>query len=171
MTRSGVLSAVRKHRAPKGALRRFFAPVQRNLENCVRKDRAPKGALRHLLRPDDGDDLVGQKAPSAKRRIKTPRQERTAECARVHRQKAPSAKRCIKTDSTLSTSASSYTCQEAPSAKRCIKTDARAAGVIFGLNSVRKHRAPKGALRRGTLEVCGLLVVAESERTERQKVN
>ena len=86
------------------------------------------------------------------------------------RQKAPSAKRCIKTCCGDYSDGSSHS-QKASSAKRCIKTDARAAGVIFGLNSFRKHRAPKGALRRGTLEVCGLLVVAESERTERQKVN
>ena len=143
---AGTRSSVRKHRAPNSALRLGSSHSYEKIVLSIRKHRAPKGALRPIGYDAQWCVVRGQKAPSAKRRIKTPRQERTAECARVHRQKAPSA-------------------------KRCIKTDARAAGVIFGLNSVRKHRAPKGALRRGTLEVCGLLVVAESERTERQKVN
>ena len=88
-------------------------------EPKVRKHRAPKGALRSL--PGRVDTvLVSQKAPSAKRCIKT---LSTSTAACVSRQKAPSAKRCIKTmlDSgcpLLNHSAS----QKAPSAKRRIKT-------------------------------------------------
>ena len=63
---------VRKHRAPKGALRPnqndFFTP----LTTPVRKHRAPNGALRlpHDEAGADGFD-GGHKAPSAKRCIKT----------------------------------------------------------------------------------------------------
>ena len=42
----------------------------------VRKHRAPKGALRHILGPDT-TRRVCQKAPSAKRCIKTPRRNRS----------------------------------------------------------------------------------------------
>ena len=89
--------------------------------------------------------VLGQKAPSAKRCIKTQlgvELEEVAEC-----QKAPSAKRCIKTASLLESKLELLKRQKAPSAKRCIKTQA---GDIVGalLQAVRKHRAPKGALRR-----------------------
>ena len=63
------------------------------------------------------------------------------------RQKAPSAKRCIKTLWTRQDgSAHDLSSQKAPSAKRCIKTRPRVrdAGDRDG---VRKHRAPNGALR------------------------
>ena len=43
----------------------------------VRKHRAPKGALRPENRPDTGEDYGGQKAPSAKRCIKTSRMSRS----------------------------------------------------------------------------------------------
>ena len=40
-------------------------------------------------------------------------------------------------------------CQKAPSAKRCIKTS-RFSFVSIAFSFVRKHRAPKGALRPGS---------------------
>ena len=64
---------------------------------AVRKHRAPKGALRQarshcpLLRVS-----TGQRAPSAKRCIKTPCRS-SDNGNTIFRQKAPSAKRCIKT--------------------------------------------------------------------------
>ena len=64
---------VRKRRAPKGALRLSPAPTTRKEQLClVRKRRAPKGALRQVT-PGKSDVLTsaGQKAPSAKRCIKT----------------------------------------------------------------------------------------------------
>ena len=72
--RGATRRAVRKHRAPNGALR----PLSEILEICschhVRKHRAPNGALRPRTNLGSGN-LVGhsQKAPSAKRRIKTHR--------------------------------------------------------------------------------------------------
>ena len=66
--------------------------------NMDRKHRAPKGALRrgenhrYTLRVV----VNGQKAPSAKRCIKTPGYGDLRE-SKLNRQKAPSAKRCIKT--------------------------------------------------------------------------
>ena len=113
--------------------------------------------------------MICQKAPSAKKCIKACKpaisSRRAATC-----QKAPSAKRCIKTKVCRSdghgfTSAS----QKEPSAKRCIKTFFRRA-VLVEDGVVRKHRAPKGALRRRDglpLRACRLT----SESTERQTVH
>ena len=89
---------VRKHRAPKGALRPTGGPFPRvHAGRYVRKHRAPKGALRRL-RMTPGCPVVesSQKAPSAKRCINTVNFDDTGddEC---DGQKAPSAKRCIKT--------------------------------------------------------------------------
>ena len=61
-------------------------------------------------------------------------------------QKAPSAKRCIKTDPHIAGHFPLPMRQKAPSAKRCIKTHARMYADTTRM-SVRKHRAPKGALR------------------------
>ena len=60
-------------------------------------------------------------------------------------QKAPSTKRCIKTCVGLMLSMFQKDGQKAPSAKRCIKTLKRS---IIPSFFVRKHRAPKGALRQ-----------------------
>ena len=68
---------------------------------CVRKHRAPKGALRQAFHPDELTLRdIRQEAPSAKRCIKT----RIAHSPVVGwpvGQEAPSAKRCIKTGGTL----------------------------------------------------------------------
>ena len=61
-------------------------------------------------------------------------------------QKAPSAKRCIKTQYDRQPSRTCCLRQKAPSAKRCIKTTVPSAGRQWPIR-VRKHRAPKGALR------------------------
>ena len=60
--------------------------------------------------------------------------------------------------------------QKAPSAKRCIKTCGCSAAKTGSPVSVRKHRAPKGALRQVTLcSEANAKIVSES--TERQKVH
>ena len=65
-------SHVRKHRAPKGALRRRVGAVDEGHVVGVRKHRAPKGALRQQHPTDTQAGLEErQKAPSAKRCIKT----------------------------------------------------------------------------------------------------
>ena len=67
----GSCGSVRKHRAPKGALRPRSSHSPQ-LSFFVRKHRAPKGALRQAYRQNPGGDLDrSQKAPSAKRCIKT----------------------------------------------------------------------------------------------------
>ena len=160
--------SVRKHRAPKGALRRSDIRIKELVDDLARKHRAPKGALRPV-RLQSSRVVECQKAPSAKRCIKTAQRDRArGVCCR---QKEPSAKRCIKT---LLSGAFRGPCRRsestkhqkgalrpltledidlavtrrhtAPSAKRCIKTG-------WGRSRwtsrwrVRKHRAPKGALR------------------------
>ena len=62
----------------------------------VRKHRAPKGALRLLRHRAGGLVFGGQKAPSAKRCIKTQKKLFRFD-QDMDGQKAPSAKRCIKT--------------------------------------------------------------------------
>ena len=72
--RGATRRAVRKHRAPKGALRQGESSQRAVQDGPVRKHRAPKGALRlesvnslaHSL-------MLSQKAPSTKRCIKTQR--------------------------------------------------------------------------------------------------
>ena len=87
-----------------------------------------------------------QKAPSAKRCIKTCTCLPGLHLRRIC-QKAPSAKRCIKTRGQSGCHLQAQGGQKAPSAKRCIKTLATQGRNDYTLQ-VRKHRAPKGALRR-----------------------
>ena len=106
-------SHVRKHRAPKGALRLITVSPAKVPSPSVRKHRAPKGALRPASRSFSPSFLsIRQKAPSAKRCIKT------HPCgpwpASTRGQKAPSAKRCIKTDSGVAQSVVEVS-QKAPS--------------------------------------------------------
>ena len=135
----------------------------------------------------------GQKAPSAKRCIKTGCDGKAHGEAEAGGQKAPSAKRCIKTTlrswtspsfslvtkhrapkGCIKTEAGRWSCrklwrQKAPSAKRCIKTTPLPRG-SFPLAFVRKHRAPTGALRH--CRICRPVInLDESESTERQKVH
>ena len=135
---------VRKHRAPKGALRRYRGRFLLPLYPMVRKHRAPKGALRHFLEYCIAVADHGQKAPSAKRCIKT----------------STSSERCVHIRGS----------QKAPSAKRCIKTPRASAPALAALLKVRKHRAPKGALRR-VQHPHVARAGPGSESTERQKVH
>ena len=93
------IERVRKHRAPKGALRLKRARILARPINQVRKHRAPKGALRPLdFRVLCESVPDGQKAPSAIRCIKTLLRRVHHAYLRAFSQKAPSAIRCIKTD-------------------------------------------------------------------------
>ena len=117
-----MLSIVRKHRAPKGALRRQTAWSSTMV--CTRC----------------------QKAPSAKRCIKTDRRLGVNGTCRwwVRKHRAPKgALRQIRADESL---LRQWPGQKAPSAKRCIKTCIQS-GETVTQALVRKHRAPKGALR------------------------
>ena len=58
--------------APKGALRPPLDGYETSDGESVRKHRAPKGALRPNATPAAAKPAIGQKAPSAKRCIKTP---------------------------------------------------------------------------------------------------
>ena len=112
---------VRKHRAPKGALRRGFRGRRRR--GCgVRKHRAPKGALRPVT--DDLPDLV-----------------------HVLCQKAPIAKRCIKTGPPRSTPGRQQPLVRKHRAPKGALRHTRAGNDVLHQPIVRKHRAPKGALR------------------------
>ena len=99
----------------------------------MRKHRAPNGALRR----GDGDCVGG---------------------VFVGGEKAPSAKRCIKTGHLVCVLTGARRCQKAPSAKRCIKTVSDI-GVTVLIRRARKHRAPKGALRLLTLIVIQFVYV------------
>ena len=161
---------VRKHRAPKGALRPLIISRQRLSTHQVRKHRAPKGALRPAGSSNGSvSQNAGQKAPSAKRCIKT-RVGGGHVYGDLRSQKAPSAKRCIKTRGLPPRGARLFClCQKAPSAKRCIKTREMRGWLTIRTHKVRKHRAPKGALRPGQSSAQGQPALSES--TERQKVH
>ena len=159
---------VRKHRAPKGALRlsgllgslgvsfvrqkapsakrcikTHSCPSGRTSTGLVRKHRAPKGALRLGAYAMTGVDLPDQKAPSAKRCIKTATKRGPfARCpGAVRKHRAPNG-------------------ALRPRTKSC---------PVFPAY-VRKHRAPNGALRPETL-VHDDKILSESESTERQTVH
>ena len=126
----------------------------------VRKHRAPKGALRlRLIAPPARSCGRSQKAPSAKRCIKTRLSFSSRKCAIVG-QKAPSAKRRIKTRREPRRPRQYSTGQKAPRAKRCIKI-CRQRPARQPAYRVRKHRAPKGALRRNVLSQVRFLVEGE----------
>ena len=88
---------------------------------------------------------LGQKAPSAKRCIKTTdRPGGSTSLLRVRKHRAP--KGALRRARRLLVLRSRFPRQKAPSAKRCIKTDSPRAELL-AVQAVRKHRAPKGALR------------------------
>ena len=140
---------VRKHRAPKGALRPVIEDTLADHVHAVRKHRAPKGALRlETLNRTNNPLNNRQKAPSAIRCIKTHRSGRPGRGERECRQKAPSAKRCIKTATTFPP----HTRRSSPvrkhrTPKGALRHDKQPSDQ-GGSCHVRKHRAPKGALRR-----------------------
>ena len=141
-------SLVRKHRAPNGALRPQKQGQKYPRAHPVRKHRAPKGALRQgCLESVRNRTTPGQKAPSAKRCIKTalsgPRDSRSAHVrkrrapkgalrpglpewsgaysrAYVRKHRAP--KGALRRERATPMRRSYSACQKAPSAKRCIKT-------------------------------------------------
>ena len=112
--------SVRKHRAPKGALKlEIGEPIKVDSE-VVRKHRAPNGALRHSPRAD----LLAVHA--------------------VRKHRAP--KGALRYLGYVTVRVNVRFGQKAPSTKRCIKT--REGRALHGLSrQVRKHRAPNGALR------------------------
>ena len=91
---------VRQHRAPKGALRHLHARLDVAPVRLVRKHRAPKGALRPVSH-DHQETVLGEWSESAERQ--KVHQDMTGRGimrkSRIGGQKAPSAKRRIKTES------------------------------------------------------------------------
>ena len=135
---------VRKHRAPKGALRPGALSTRSSCDCPVRKHQAPKGALRRLLAGVVHVDLH-------------------------RRQKAPSAKRCITTCSghLLPSVRAPVRKHRAPKgALRQYEWDRH----IRHTQWVRKHQAPKGALRLEIADIWGRVFDA-LESTEHQKVH
>ena len=113
---------VRKHRAPKGALRPVIYRIGRLNEEPVRKHRAPKGALRLASRAQqlvsNGQPVRKHRAPKGALRRKV----RNIVCVQrgwVRKHRAP--KGALRRTNLLSLCIY-FSCQKAPSAKRCIKT-------------------------------------------------
>ena len=141
-----LLSLVRKHRAPKGGLRRRRGTRLGRRAAPVRKPRAQKGALR--LPPVAGRGINPdpcQKAPNSKRCIKTQRgrQRHRRSFPRVRKHRAP---------------------------KGALRP-AELVPCALAANQVRKHRAPKGALRPRCISSHSANSFPMSESTERQKVH
>ena len=138
--------AIRKHRAPNGALRHDVRETREVQIHAVRKHRAPNGALRQHDTLPVGRFFFRQKAPSAKRCIITTRPPRGSRrgCSRVRKHRAP--KGALRLTCHVDTGRLRDS-QKAPSAKRCIKTWRTWRSWVRRERRVRKHRAPKGALR------------------------
>ena len=133
---------VRKHRAPKGALRRVNR-CGKKYDLDVRKHRAPKGALRPSpSQPSTFASWMSQKAPSGKRCIKTFLLAclNPVNLHKVRKHRAP--KGALRLISAL---------------------------VSAGILAVRKHRAPKGALRLREIFELKELALPGSESTEHPK--
>ena len=161
--------AVRKHRAPKGALRR---PDEREPRPSpyrhVRKHRAPKGALRR----DDGTPAPPACSPVRKHRApKGALRQVTGRAGRGDRfesQKAPSAKRCIKTlVERWVTDQRWHVVRKHRAPKGALRRSDQ--GGDDDDRRVRKHRAPKGALRLLANDLDAMIAVSRSESTERPK--
>ena len=114
--------AVRKHRAPKGALRQWQTYDLRDADENVRKHRAPKGALRpgvYLLLASEYPQVRKHRAPKgALRRALIPQGRCPLRVVRKHRAPKGALRHCLLVHRSLNG------------------------------HRVRKHRAPKGALRR-----------------------
>jgi len=90
------LILVRKHRAPNGALRRVHWSTVTYASGRVRKHRAPNGALRRqetTCPAIHSPQVRKHRAPNGALRLAA----HDVGCLVYGRQKAPSAKRCIKT--------------------------------------------------------------------------
>ena len=135
--------SVRKHRAPKGALRPPRRARSARCRSRVRKHRAPNGALRQWSLFGDHRETI-----------------------HVRKHRAPIGALRLKHGYHLFPKRKG---QKAPSAKRCIKTFGWETW-RNGNSEVRKHRAPNGALRpfRGPFS---RTYQSASESTERQKVH
>ena len=137
----------------------------------VRKHRAPKGALRRGVTAVKVTRVqTSQKAPSAKRCIKTWPRPGLPRDTRAHRQKAPSAKRCIKTSTRRRRASRSLRGQKAPSAKRCIKTAPMDQRHPMGRRS-QKAPSAKRCIKTVTAHTTINTSTSTSESTERQKVH
>ena len=135
----------------------------------VRKHRAPKGALRPSTSVGSTSRATRQKAPSAKRCIKTgpPRSTPGRQQPLVRKHRAPKG-------ALRHTRAGNDVLHQPIVRKhRAPKGASRPVHRVLlhgGNHGVRKHRASKGALRpRHPSEL--LLTVSWSESTERQKVH
>ena len=136
------MSLVRKHRAPKGSLRRADVHSCRSWGCRFRRPRAPDGALRPFAFLSVTLVIVCRKAPSAKRCIKTSDLQPQRFHARpVRKHRAP--KGALRPSFDF---------------------------ISMGLKDVRKHRAPKGALRRN-IRALHHILKRGSESTERQTVH
>ena len=138
--------------------------------SLVRKHRAPKGALRleDVLELAHAEPVC-QKAPSARRYIKTCTMPLMMPVS-MPGQKASSAKRCIKT-SRHGAGNREDTCVRKHRAPRGALRHPAAILRHVVSQPVRKHRAPKGALRPLGHCIAEIPGVGASESTERQKVH
>ena len=88
--------------------------------------------------------MIGRKAPSARRRIKT--LSRVGTWSPSISQKAPSTKRCIKTDGDSGFQGAGGLVRKHPAPQGALRQVASEVPAL--LLAVRKHPAPQGALRR-----------------------
>ena len=167
---SQITSGVRKHRTPQishvipffqlctnSQKSQNFNDPTSNIKTTGRELRAtflrnhprpaPNGELRRLNISLHNVLSVSQKAPSAKRCIKTHLNAFGEHCVEHNVRKHRAPKGALRPREAQLAGLITQS-QKAPSAKRCIKTISPTCVSVVLV--VRKHRAPKGALRRRT---------------------
>ena len=165
------LARVRKHRAPKGALRHSKVRVLRAVNVChVRKHRAPKGALRQAGSAPLHDCVPPvRKHRAPKGALRPARFVSFMSSHSFLRQKAPSAKRCIKTEGGRVARVREDRVRKHRAPKGALRLTKHE--TVHNNLLVRKHRAPKGALRLSLRVSLCSSSGSKSESTERQKVH
>ena len=170
---SQITSGVRKHRTPQishvipffqlctnSQKSQNFNDPTSNIKTTGRELRAtflrnhprpaPNGELRRLNISLHNVLSVSQKAPSAKRCIKTHLNAFGEHCVEHNVRKHRAPKGALRPFQIFLVQTLVNEGQKAPSAKRCIKTGRIQVKPFPSRRLVRKHRAPKGALRRRT---------------------
>ena len=160
---------VRKHRAPKGALRPF-PPAPSSVQHDARKHRAPNGALRQKV-PDVFDTVICVSESTECHKVHKDRangRSYESTCSLVRKHRAP--KGVLRLGQCRVGSLLFVLCQKAPSAKRCIKTQGEEEFLVLDVAG-QKAPSAKRRIKTGSTSLPRPTRCLRSESTERQKVH
>ena len=190
---SQITSGVRKHRTPQishvipffqlctnSQKSQNFNDPTSNIKTTGRELRAtflrnhprpaPNGELRRLNISLHNVLSVSQKAPSAKRCIKTHLNAFGEHCVEHNVRKHRAPKGALRPFQIFLVQTLVNEGQKAPSAKRCIKTGRIQVKPFPSRRLVRKHRAPKGALRPREAQLAGLITQSQKAPSAKRRI-